>query len=129
MRMFAALTAVGCLLGVAGSSHASQVLASPAVYGSINQKVAECVLGNSGTRDVPVGSFQIVDQSGNAFSVEGNCGAVPAGFICSIATFAGRIPTGAAVACQANVSNGDKIRGSLTIFDGNDVPLRTTELR
>ena len=117
------------LLGVAGSSQASQVLASPAVYGSPNQKVAECVLGNSGTRDVPVTSFQIVDESGNAFSVEGNCGAVPAGFICSIATFAGSIPTGAAVACQANLSNGDKIRGSLTIFDGNDVPLRSTELR
>ena len=129
MRTFAALTAVGCLLGVAGSSHASQVLASPAVYGSINQKVAECVLGNSGTRDVPVGSFQIVDQSGNAFSVEGNCGAVPAGFICSIATFAGSIPSGKAVACQANVSNGATIRGSLTIFDGNLVALRTTELR
>ena len=127
MRMFAALTAVGCLLGVAGSSHASQVLASPAVYGSPNQKVAECVLGNSGTRDVPVTSFQIVDESGNAFSVEGNCGAVPAGFICSIAAF--NIPNGAAVACQANVSNGDRIRGSLTFFDGNDVPLRTTELR
>ena len=129
MRMFAALTAVVSLLGVAGSSHASQVLASPAVYGSINQKVAECVLGNFGTRDVPVTSFQIVDQSGNAFSVEGNCGAVPAGFICSIATFAGSIPFAAAVACQAKVSNGDIIRGSLTIFDGNGVALRTTELR
>ena len=129
MRTFAALTAVGCLLGVAGSSHASQVLASPAVYGSINQKVAECVLGNFGTRDVAVTSFQIVDESGNAFSVEGNCGAVPAGFICSIATFAGSIPSGAAVACQASLSNGNSIRGSLTIFDGNGVALRTTELR
>jgi hypothetical protein len=60
--------------------------------------------------------------------VEGTCGAVPAGFICSIATFAGSIPSGGAVACQATLSNGDKIRGSLTIFDGNLVPLRTTEL-
>ena len=127
MRMFAALTAVGCLLGVAGSSHASQVLASPAVYGSPNQTVAECVLGDFGTRDVPVTSFQIVDESGNAFSVEGNCGAVPAGFVCSISAF--NIPFGAAVACQANVSSGNTIRGSLTIFDGNDVPLRSTELR
>ena len=129
MRISAVLTAVVCLLGVAGSSQASQVLASPAVYGSVNQKVAECVLGNFGTRDVPVTSFQIVDESGNAFSVEGTCGAVPAGFICSIATFTGSIPSGAAVACQATLSNGDKIRGSLTIFDGNLVPLRTTELR
>jgi len=129
MRVSAVLTAVVSLLGVAGSSHASQLLASPAVYGSINQKVAVCVLGNFGTRDVPVTKFQIVDQSGNAFSVEGNCGAVPAGFICSIATFTGSIPSGAAVACQATVSNGDTIRGSLTIFDGNRVALRTTELR
>ena len=127
MRMFAALTAVGCLLGVAGSSHASQVLASPAVYGSPNQMVAVCVLGNFGTRDVPVTSFQIVDESGNAFSVEGNCGAVPAGFICSIAAF--NIPFGSALACQANVSNAHTIRGSLTILDGNLVALRTTELR
>src|SRR5262249_60227990 len=97
MRMFAALTAVMSLLGVAGSSHASQLLASPAVYGSINQKVAVCVLGNFGTRDVPVTSFQIVDESGNAFSVEGNCGAVPAAFLCSTATCAGTHPRRAAV--------------------------------
>jgi hypothetical protein len=126
--MFAVLTAVGCLLGVAGSAHASQVLASPAIYGSPNQKVAQCVLGNFGTRDVPVTSFQIVDESGNAFSVEGNCGAVPAGFICSIATFPGSIPFGAAVACQANLSSGSQVRGSLTIYDGNGVPLRMSEL-
>jgi hypothetical protein len=126
MRMFAVLTAVACLLGVAGSSHASQILASPAVYGSVNQKGAQCVLGNLGTRDVPVTSFQIVDESGNAFSVSGVCGSVPAGFICSI--FANNIPFGSAVACQANLSNGDRIRGSLTIFDGHGVPLRSAEL-
>src|SRR5262249_17624275 len=129
MRISAVLTAVVFLLGVAGSSHASPLLASPAVYGSVNQTVAECVLGNFGTRDVPVTKFQIVDEAGNAFSVEGNCGAVPAGFICSIATFAGSIPSGKAVACQATLSNGNTIRGSLTIFDGNGVALRTTELR
>jgi hypothetical protein len=127
MRMFAVLTAVGCLLGVAGSVHASQDLASPAIYGSVNQKGAQCVLGNFGTRDVPVTSFQIVNESGTAFSVNGACGAVPAGFICSI--FAGNIPFGSAVACQATLSNGDKIRGSLTIFDGHGVPLRMSELR
>ena len=88
--MFAVLTAVGCLLGVAGSAHASQVLASPAVYGSVNQKVAQCVLGNFGTRDVPVSSFQIVDESGNAFLVSGSCGSVPAGFICSISAATSR---------------------------------------
>jgi hypothetical protein len=127
--MFAALSAVGYLLGFAGSSHASQVLASPAVYGSVNQKVAVCVLGNFGIRDVPVTSFQIVDEAGNPFSVEGTCGAVPVNDICTIATFAGSIPFAAAVACQAKVSNGGTIRGSLTIFDGNRVALRTTELR
>src|SRR5262245_60244780 len=125
MRMFAALTAVVSLLGVAGSSHASQLLASPTVYGSVNQTVAECVLGNFGTRDVPVTSFQIVDEAGNVFSVEGNCGAVPAGFICSIATFAGSIPSGAAVACQANLSNGNTLRGRLTILDANGVAIQS----
>ena len=126
MRMFAVLTAVGCLLGVAGSAHASQVLASPAVYGSVNQKVSQCVLGNFGTRDVPVSSFQIVDESGNAFLVSGSCGSVPAGFICSIS--AGNIPFGSALACQATLSSGSKVRGSLTIYDGNGVPLRMSEV-
>jgi hypothetical protein len=39
------------------------------------------------------------------------------------------IPFGQAVACTATVSNGDKIRGNLTLFDGNGVPLRSTTLR
>jgi hypothetical protein len=130
MRMFAALTAIVSLLGVAGSSQASQLLATPAIYGSVSQRSAQCNLGNFGTRDIPVTGFDIVDESGNAFPVNRGCGsAVPAGFICQI--FAPSIPSGQAVACTATVSNGDKVRGTLLLFDntGTGVPLRAQALR
>lgn len=130
MRMFAALTAIVSLLGVAGSSQASQLLATPAIYGSVSQRSAQCNLGNFGTRDIPVTGFDIVDESGNAFPVNRGCGsAVPAGFICQI--FAPSIPSGQAVACTATVSNGDKVRGTLFLFDntGTGVPLRAQALR
>jgi len=130
MRMFAALTAIVSLLGVAGSSHASQLLATPAIFGASTQQSAQCNLGNFGTRDIPVTGFDIVDESGNAFPVNRGCGsAIPAGFICQI--FAPSIPSGQAVACTATVSNGDKVRGTLLLFDntGTGVPLRAQALR
>jgi len=130
MRMFAALTAIVSLLGVAGSSQASQLLATPAIFGASTQQSAQCNLGNFGTRDIPVTGFDIVDESGNAFPVNRGCGsAVPAGFICQI--FAPSIPSGQAVACTATVSNGDKVRGTLLLFDntGTGVPLRAQALR
>jgi len=130
MRMFAALTAIVSLLGVAGSSQASQLLATPAIFGASTQKSAQCNLGNFGTRDIPVTGFDIVDESGNAFPVNRGCGsAIPAGFICQI--FAPSIPSGRAVACTATVSNGDKVRGTLLLFDntGTGVPLRAQALR
>ena len=130
MRMFAALTAIVSLLGVAGSSQASQLLATPAIYGSVSQRSAQCNLGNFGTRDIPVTGFDIVDESGNAFPVNRGCGsAVPAGFICQI--FAPSISSGQAVACTATVSNGNTVRGTLLLFDntGTGVPLRAQALR
>ena len=130
MRMFAALTAIVSLLGVASSSQASQLLATPAIFGASTQHSAQCNLGNFGTRDIPVTGFDIVDESGNAFPVNRGCGsAVPAGFICQI--FAPSIPSGQAVACTATVSNGDKVRGTLLLFDttGTGVPLRAQALR
>jgi len=130
MRMFAALTAIVSLLGVAGSSQASQLLATPAIFGASTQQSAQCNLGNFGTRDIPVTGFDIVDESGNAFPVNRGCGsAIPAGFICQI--FAPSIPSGQAVACTATVSNGDKVRGTLLLFDntGTGVPLRAQALR
>ena len=130
MRMFAALTAIVSLLGVAGSSQASQLLATPAIFGASTQQSAQCNLGNFGTRDIPVTGFDIVDESGNAFSVNRGCGsAIPAGFICQI--FAPSIPSGQAVACTATVSNGNTVRGTLLLFDntGTGVPVRAQALR
>ena len=130
MRMFAALTAIVSLLGVAGSSQASQLLATPAIFGASTQHSAQCNLGNFGTRDIPVTGFDIVDESGNAFPVNRGCGsAIPAGFICQI--FAPSIPSGHAVACTATVSNGNTVRGTLLLFDntGTGVPVRAQALR
>ena len=38
------------------------------------------------------------------------------------------IPFGSALTCQATLSSGSKVRGSLTIYDGNGVPLRMSEV-
>ena len=128
MRISAVLTAIACLLGLAPGAHASQVLASPAVYASPNQHSAQCNLGNFGARDVPITAFDIVDEAGNAFPVNRGGGiSVPAGFVCQISAL--NIPSGSAVACSATVSNGNTVRGSLTLFDGHGVPLRSSELR
>jgi hypothetical protein len=92
--------------------------------------LAQCNLGNFGTRDIPVTGFDIVDESGNAFSVNRGCGsAIPAGFICQI--FAPGIPSGQAVACTATVSNGSTVLGTLLLFDntGTGVPVRAQALR
>jgi hypothetical protein len=130
MRTSVVSTAIACLLALAGSARASQLLATPAIFGASTQHSAQCNLGNFGTRDIPVTGFDIVDESGNAFPVNRGCGsAIPAGFICQI--FAPSIPSGQAVACTATVSNGDKVRGTLLLFDntGTGVPLRAQALR
>ena len=129
MRTSVVSTAIACLLALAGSARASQ-LATPAIFGASTQHSAQCNLGNFGTRDIPVTGFDIVDESGNAFTVNRGCGStIPAGFICQI--FAPSIPSGQAVACTATVSNGATVRGTLLLFDntGTGVPLRAQALR
>src|SRR5262245_30033726 len=112
MRTSVSLAAIAGLLALAGTARASQLLATPAIFGASTQKSAQCNLGNFGTRDVPVTGFNIVDESGNAFPVNRGCGsAIPPGFICQI--FAPSIPSGQAVACTATVSSGATVRGTL----------------
>lgn len=126
MKTLAILTAVACLSGLSAAAHAA-TFASPATYASTSQRGAQCVLGNNGTKPIAA-TVRIVDEAGNAFQVNSTCGQVPAQFICSV--FASSIPSNQAVACTATVTgSAEKLRGSLTLFDGQGVPLRTSELR
>jgi hypothetical protein len=127
MRLPVALTAIACLLGLAGVSHAGQI-ASPAIYGAFTQKKAQCFIGNTGTSPIPV-KVNILDESGNVVPSGSSCGsAVEAGFICSV--FVNSIPNGVAFACSATTSgSASKLRGSLILYDANDIPLRSAALR
>ena len=127
MRTSIALTALACVLGFAGASHAT-VLASPAIYGAVTQKAAQCVIGNTGKTPVAV-TVRILDESGNVVPSSSSCGSpVEAGFVCSV--FANNIGSGQAYACTAEPAGSAKaIRGTLTLVDASEVPLRSADLR
>jgi hypothetical protein len=127
MRTSIALTAIACVLGTAGASHAAH-LASPSIYGAVTQRAAACTIGNTGPTPVSV-TVHIVDESGNVVPSASSCNTpVEAGFVCSV--FANNIPNAVAFACTADVSGSAKhIRASLTLRDVNGVPLRTADLR
>ena len=124
MRIAFVLSLIGCLSGLA---HAAQTIATSAVYGAATQHAAQCVIGNPTTRTIAV-QVQIVDESGNPLQVASTCNEpMPPNTNCSV--FANTIPSGAAVACSATASSVDKLRGTFTISDGNEVALRSVELQ
>jgi hypothetical protein len=126
MKTFAILTAAACLAGLSGLAEAA-TLASPATYASTAQRGAQCVIGNHGTTPIKV-DVRIVDEAGNAYSANNTCGSVPPQFICS--AFVSQVANNQAVACSATTSgSAAKLRGSLTLYDTQGVPLRTSELR
>jgi hypothetical protein len=63
VRMSVILTAIACLLGVTGLSHAEQI-AGPAIYGAFTQNVAQCTIVNTGSISVLV-QARIFNESGN----------------------------------------------------------------
>jgi hypothetical protein len=124
MKTSIVLTALACVLGFAGASHAAQ-LASPTIYGAVTQNQARCDVGNTSAANANV-KLSIVDESGNV--VSSGCGFVEAGFICSI--FANNIGSGVAYACVADVTGSPKpIRASFTLWDASENILRTADLR
>lgn len=125
MKTSVVLTAIACVLGFAGASHAA-LLASPSIYGSVAQTSAECVIGNTGPVPVSV-TVHILDESGNIVPASSSCrSAIEAGFVCSV--FA-NIPNGVAFACTADVAgSASRIRGSLSLIDANEVPIRAADL-
>jgi hypothetical protein len=127
MRSGIVLIAVASLLGFADGARAA-VLASPAIYGSISQHAARCVIGNTGPTPVAV-TVRIFDESGNVVPASSSCnGPIEPNFVCSVS--ANNIASGVAYACNAEVpGSGARIRGSLTLTDSNELPLRTADLR
>lgn len=127
MRASITLTALACVLGLAGTAGATR-LASPAIYGAVTQKEAACVIGNTGPTPVNL-TVHIVDEVGNVVDTASSCrGSVPAGFICQV--FANNIGFGSAYACTADVAgSAARIRGTLTLRDTDETPLRAAELR
>jgi len=119
---------LACLLGLPAMASAAHILASAPTFGATTQHAAQCILGNTGTKDITVNAT-IVDESGNALPVATTCNEpIPPHFSCTV--FANSIPSSAAVACSVTVSgSGNKLRGSLSILDSNEVPLRSAELR
>jgi hypothetical protein len=68
----------------------------------------------------------ILNEAGKPLSFAGPC-FVDANFVCSV--FA-NVPDNAAVACSAAVAGSAKnLRGSLILYDANNAPLRSTQLR
>src|SRR5882757_3637943 len=124
MRKSIILTAVGCLLGLAGTARAGQI-SSPAIFGAFFQSAVQCTIGNLGTTRVPV-TVNIVDEAGNVVP-SGHCGSVEPNFLCQVTVF--NIPTGSAFACTATTPGSTaKLRGTMVVLDGG-FPLRTAALR
>jgi len=126
MRSSLIVSAIGCLLGLAGSAHAAQ-LASATIYGAFSQHTAQCAIANVGTTPIFV-TVNIVDESGNVVPTSEHCGTVQPGLLCEV--FASSISTSSAFACTATTKgNTGKLRGSFNLLDANLSTLRTVELR
>jgi hypothetical protein len=124
MRMSIMLTVLTCVFGLTGLSHAAQTLASPAIFGSLNQTTAQCIIGNSGPTLASV-DVRIVDEAGNV--VNRGCGRVEPNFICEVAAPAN---FASAYACSATTPGSvTKLRGALVLRDANGELLRSAELQ
>jgi hypothetical protein len=127
MRASITLTAIACVLGLAGTASATR-LASPAIYGAVTQKQAACTIGNTGSTPVNL-TVHIVDEVGTVVDTATSCrGSVEAGFICQV--FANNLGFGSAYACTADIAgSASRIRASLTLRDADETPLRAVDLR
>lgn len=126
------------VLALAVPSYAGQMIASPAIFQSLNQSSAECVVRNLGPKPVSL-TVTIFDESGNAVATTGaggSCdGPVPPGRSCS--RVAGTIDGGTAYACVAATPGSDPklrgkakaLRGVFVIYEAGAVARRWADLR
>jgi hypothetical protein len=127
MKTVVALAA--SMFGFAGMCQAAQI-ASPAIFASVSQNVANCVVYNGGSTTQTV-QIQLFDEAGNVLTgVNGTCGGpipLPAGQFCNIAKVG--ISHDKAYACAVTSGNVTNLHGSIILQDNGDTSLRSAELR
>ena len=118
-----------CMVGFAGVCDAAQIASSTA-FGSSSQKVALCIIYNSGTVPQNV-NVRLFDSQGNVLTgVNGsaNCGgSLLPGAFCEIAKI-GISPIDG-YACAATASSVVHLRGDIILQDGFDTSLRSAPLQ
>ena len=109
MRTLLVATAVAGLLALSGAAQAAQI-ASPTIYGTADQVLAECAIINGGLTPLTV-SVKIVSEFGDTIGPI-NCGGqtLAAGDACSLATL---IDNSTAYACVASAPAIANLRGGL----------------
>jgi hypothetical protein len=122
------MTAIACLFGLTGLSHADQTIASPAIFGAHTQRKAQCIIRNLDTLSTSA-VVTIFGESGEVIASR-SCSVTPGHNCSAFAT----IHFGVAYACSATTSgNAKKLRGTLILFKEPDLndwePLRSAELR
>jgi hypothetical protein len=111
MRALIGAAAFAGLLALSGVSQAAQI-ASPTIYGTFDQVVAECSVVNGGPSSVSAVTVKIVSEFGETIGSI-NCGSnktLAAGEFCSFIT---QIDNSTAYACVATASSLANFRGGL----------------
>ena len=109
MRTLTVLATFAMVLTLTPLVHAAQI-SSPAIFGSLDQDRAECVIYNGGTGNLSV-TIKILTESGTT-QAERNCGPVSAGGFCARSV---AIDFGVAYACIATAGAIANLRGALVI--------------
>ena len=109
MRTLLVATAVAGLLALSGVAQAAQI-ASPTIYGTADQVLAECAVINGGLTPLAI-TVKIVSEFGETIGPI-SCGGptLAAGDACSLATL---IDNSTAYACVASAASIANLRGGL----------------
>jgi len=110
MRTLIIIAACAGLLALSGVSDAAQ-MASPSIFGSIEQFKAECSIVNAGTSPQAV-TIRIYDDFGTLFGTSTCDGTVPPGGFCALTV---SIENAEAYACVATAGATGNLRGSLVL--------------
>src|SRR5262245_28590931 len=106
MRTLIVVAACVSLLALSGVSNAAQI-ASPSIFGSIEQFKAECSVVNAGTTAQPV-TIKIFDDFGSLFGTSNCDGSLKAGEFCALTV---SIENAEAYACVVTAPSATNLRG------------------
>src|SRR5262245_1706571 len=110
MRTLIAAAASAAMLAWSGVSQAAQI-ASPMIFGNVEQDRAECVVLNGGTSPIAV-TVKIVDEAGATKATSTCGGPLAAGEFCSLNIALGFVGPFGCTATAASVTN---LRGALAL--------------